>query len=130
MTDNVVPGSFTDNYTSRNRVTRRSPLPLCYLDKVVGFLLPRSKASFPVPVPRPPFRFLVPRSGSSFLVYRFITNVSLFFFNLSLLGEYKLFKGPSLNWGALQKSMVRNCFFLNKICCPKKEYNLGEMMVI
>ena len=43
----------------------RSPFPLCYLDKVVGFLVPRSKASSPVPVPRPPFRFLVPRSGSS-----------------------------------------------------------------
>ena len=26
--------------------------PLCYLDKAVRFLVPRSKASFPVPVPR------------------------------------------------------------------------------
>ena len=43
----------------------RSPFPFRYLDKVVGFLVPRSKASFPVPVPHPPFRFLVPRSGSS-----------------------------------------------------------------
>ena len=51
----------------------RSPVLLCYLDKVVGFLMPRSKASFPVPVPHSPFWFLVPRSGSSFLVYRFIT---------------------------------------------------------
>ena len=51
----------------------RSPMLLCYLDKVVGFPVPRSKASFPVPVPRSPFRFLIPRSGFSFLVYRFIT---------------------------------------------------------
>ena len=51
----------------------RSPFPLCYLDKVVGFLVPRSKASYPVPVPRSPFRFFVPRSGSPILVYRFIT---------------------------------------------------------
>ena len=46
----------------------RSPMLLCYLDKVVGFPVPRSKASFPVPVPRSPFRFLVPRSSSSFPV--------------------------------------------------------------
>ena len=46
---------------------------LCYLDKVVGFPVPRSKASFPVPVPCSRFRFLVPGSGSSLLVYRFIT---------------------------------------------------------
>ena len=68
MTDNVVPGSITDNYTSRNRVTRpppcphmagpRSPFPLRYLDKAVGFLVPRSSASFPVP--HPPFWFFVP----------------------------------------------------------------------
>ena len=62
----------------------RSPMLLCYLDKAVGFPVPRSKgsfpvpvprssSSFPVPVPRSPFRFLVPRSGSSFLVYRFIS---------------------------------------------------------
>ena len=46
----------------------RSHVLLCYLDKVVGFLVPRSKASFPVPGPRSPFRFLVPCSGSSFPV--------------------------------------------------------------
>ena len=57
-----------------------------YLDKVVRFLVPRSKvsflvprsgSSFLVPVPRSSFRFLVPvpRSGSAFrvLTYRFIT---------------------------------------------------------
>ena len=57
----------------------RSPVLLRHLDKVVGFLVPRSKvlflvpvprsgSSFLVPVPRSSFRFLVPRSGSSFLV--------------------------------------------------------------
>ena len=91
MTDNVVPGSITDNYTSRNRVTRpppcphmagpRSPFPLRYLDEAIGFLVPRSQVSFPGPRPRPAFREqgtkergddlrpLVP----SFLVHRFIT---------------------------------------------------------
>ena len=37
-----------------------SPFPLRYLDKAVGFLVPRSQASFPVPCPRPMFRFFVP----------------------------------------------------------------------
>ena len=86
MTDNVVPGTFTPIYTSRNRVTRppmyahggpRSPMLLRHLDKVVGFLVPRTKVSFLVPVSRSSFRFLIPRSGSSFLVpvltYGFIT---------------------------------------------------------
>ena len=85
MTDNVVPGTFTDHYTSRNRVTRppcihmagpRSPVLLRHLDKVVGFLVPRTKVSFLVPDSRSSFRILVPRSGFSFLVpdltYRFI----------------------------------------------------------
>ena len=53
----------------------RSPVLLRYLDKVVGFLVPRSKVSFLVPCSGSSFRFLVPHSGSSFLVltYRFIT---------------------------------------------------------
>ena len=37
----------------------RSPFPLRYLDKAVGFLVPRSQASFPIPRPRPEFRFFV-----------------------------------------------------------------------
>ena len=91
MTDNVVPGTFSDSYTSRNRVTR----PPMYTDG--GSLFPRavtlfgqgrrvSRASFQslVPKSRSSFWFLVPRSSSSFLVprssfrflvptYRFIT---------------------------------------------------------
>ena len=49
----------------------RSLFPLRYLDKAVGFLLPRSQASFPVLCPRPSFRFFVP----PFFVpcHRFIT---------------------------------------------------------
>ena len=47
----------------------RSPFPLRYLDEAVGFLVPRSQASFPIPRPRPGPSF--PRS--SFLVHRFIT---------------------------------------------------------
>ena len=78
MTDNVVPGSIIDNYTSRYRVTRpppcphmagpRSLFPIRYLDEAIGFLVPRSGPSSPrsfVPVLRP----LVP----SFLIHRFIT---------------------------------------------------------
>ena len=51
----------------------RFPFPLRYFDKVVGFLVPRSKASSPVPVPRPPFRFLFPPFRFLVLIYRFIT---------------------------------------------------------
>ena len=47
----------------------RSPFPLRYLDKAVGFLVPRSQASFPVPRPRSGSSF----PCSSFLVHRFIT---------------------------------------------------------
>ena len=38
----------------------RSPFPLRYLDEAVGFLVPRSQVSFPVPRPRPTFRSFVP----------------------------------------------------------------------
>ena len=38
----------------------RSPFPLRYLDKAVGFLVPLSQASFPVLRPRPPFQFYAP----------------------------------------------------------------------
>ena len=86
MTDNVIPGTFTPNYTSRNRVTHPpmythggSSIPglLPYLDKVVGFLMPRTRVSSLVPDSLSVFRILVPRSGFSFhvpdLIYRFIT---------------------------------------------------------
>ena len=55
----------------------RSPGLLHYLDKVVGYLVPRPRFSFLVPDPRSSFRILVPDPRSSFLVpdltYRFIT---------------------------------------------------------
>ena len=38
----------------------RSPFPLRYLDEAVGFLVPRSQVSFPVPCRRSTFRFFVP----------------------------------------------------------------------
>ena len=107
MTNNVVPGSITDNYTSRNRVTRpphvhtwrvlvprsryaiwMSPSSIPNWAPVrpnrgptgaqlrpigaqpgptwnaaweaVGFLVPRSQASFPVPRTCSPFQFFVP----------------------------------------------------------------------
>ena len=93
MTDNVVPGTFTPYYTSRNRVTH----PPMYTHGGSSFprvitpfgqgrrvsrasyqsLVPRSGFSFLVPDSRSSFRILVPRSGFSFLVpdltYRFIT---------------------------------------------------------
>ena len=81
MTDNVFPWSITDNYTSRNRVTRpphvhtwrvfvpRSRYAIWMRPKGFSCLVPRSRS---------PFLVLVPRSGpsfprSSFLVHRFIT---------------------------------------------------------
>ena len=38
----------------------RSPFPLRYLDEAIGFLVPRSQVSFPVPCPRPTFRSFIP----------------------------------------------------------------------
>ena len=38
----------------------RSPFPLRYLDEAIGFLVPCSQVSFPVPRPRPAFRSSVP----------------------------------------------------------------------
>ena len=85
MTDNVVPGTFTPNYTSRNRVTR----PPMYTHGGSSFprvvtpfgqgrrvsrasyqsLVPRSGSSFLIPVPRSSFRFLVPHYGSNLQIY-------------------------------------------------------------
>ena len=71
--DNVVPGTFTDNYTSRNRVTR----PPMYTHG--GSSFPRAVTLFGQGrrVSYASFQSLVPRSGSLFHVptYRFITQV-------------------------------------------------------
>ena len=70
MTDNVVPGTFTDNYTSRNRVTRPpmythggSLFPCAVTLFGQGRRVSRALFQSLVPVPRSSFRFLVPRSG-------------------------------------------------------------------
>ena len=104
MTDNVVPGTFTDNYTSRNRVTR----PPMYTHGGFSFpravtlfgqgrrvsrasfqsLVPRSGSSFLVPVPRSSFLFLAPRSGSLFLVPGFVP-VPRSSFQLTDLSHYQ-----------------------------------------
>ena len=47
----------------------RSPVLLRHLDKVVGFLVPRTKVLFLVPDSRSSFRILVPRSGSNLQIY-------------------------------------------------------------
>ena len=86
MTDNVVPGTLlliihleTGSLVPpcTHMAGPRSPVLLRHLDKVVGFLVPRTKVSFLVPDYRSSFRIIVPRSGFSFLVpvltYRFIT---------------------------------------------------------
>ena len=76
MTDNVVPGTFTPNYTSRNRVTR----PPMYTHG--GSSFPRVIMPFGQGhrVSCASYQNLVLRSGFSFLVpdltYRFITMCS------------------------------------------------------
>ena len=64
VTDNVVPGTFTPNYTSRNRVTRP---PHVHTWRV---LVPRIITPFGQGrrVSRALYQSLVPRSGFSFLV--------------------------------------------------------------
>ena len=47
----------------------RSPVLLRHLDKVVGFLVPRTKVSFLVLDSRSSFRILVPRSRSNLQIY-------------------------------------------------------------
>ena len=149
MTDKVVPGSITDNYTSRNRVTHpppcphmagpRSPFPLCNLDKVVGFLMPRSKASSPVPVPRPLFRFLVPRSGSSSPVpvprppFRFLVPCLQIYHTLPFSNGLGLFVQVRqgnvffiLNCNIVLQSIKLCRFFFAKQGLPcSKQFNLG-----
>ena len=65
MTDIVVPGTFTGNYTSRNRV----PRPPMYTHG--GSSFPRAVKLFGQGrrVSRASFQSLVPRSGSNLQIY-------------------------------------------------------------
>ena len=92
----------------------RSPVLLRHLDKVVGFLVPRTKVSFLVPDSRSSFRILVPRSGSNLQIYQNTNLRFTLFFADETLSPGKLVSNLTMR-GSTVGTVLYSCTATNSV---------------